>query len=258
MEDEGEEIVEKPTSDLDGKKEEKKKTSTASNDTKEEEQIIIPEINTNLINNSNVVDRLTQYGLENKETKLKIITPYGDIKVRLYDDTPLHRANFVMLTKEKYFDSTLFYRVINDFMIQGGNSDRDDVHKKMANIGSYTVPNEISPKHYHQRGKLAMAVSEYQSQEEKRSSPYNFYIIQQGPLSDEYMDKMEELYDIKIGESKRKVYRKYGGVPHLDGDFTVFGEVYSGMSVVDKIAEVGTDGSDRPNDDIVIAVQTIE
>lgn len=215
-----------------------------------------------LINNTNVVEKLTSFGLENKETKIKIKTKYGSIKIRLYKDTPLHRANFIMLTKNGYFDSTLFYRVIDNFIVQGGNSDRDDVAVKMSNIGNYKIPDEITSKHIHKRGALAMAVHEQEfvpeAEKDKRSSPYNFYIVQQKPLSEKYMDKLEERYKFKIPESRRKTYHKYGGVPHLDGDFTVFGEVYSGMSVVDKIVTENTDAYDRPLENIFLTVEIIE
>jgi len=213
-----------------------------------------------LINNENVSEKLTRFGEENPETKVKIVTKLGSIKIRLFKDTPLHRANFIMLIKKNYFDSTLFYRVINNFMIQGGNSDRDNTANKMRKIGSYQVPEEI--KHIHKRGALAMAVQDQwdvpEDRRHKNSSPYNFYIVQQKPLSDSYMDKMEERYKITIDESKRKIYRKYGGVPHLDGNFTVFGEVYSGMSVVDKIANASTDAYDRPREDIFLSIEIIE
>jgi len=231
------------------------------------EPIIAPDVKVieqqqNLINNSNVVQKLTEFGLENKETKVKITTKFGSVKIRLYDDTPLHRANFIMLTKKNYFDSTLFYRVINNFVVQGGNSDRDNVAVKMAKIGQYRVPDEIKPQHIHKRGVIAMAVHEQydipDSERDKRSSPYNFYIVQQKPLSEKYMDKLEERYKFKISDKNRKTYKKHGGVPHLDGDFTVFGEVYSGMNVIDRIASQSTDGYDRPIEDLFISVEVIE
>ena len=215
-----------------------------------------------LINNSNVLEKLTEYGLENKETKVNVTTKFGSIKIRLYKDTPLHRANFIMLTKKNYFDSTLFYRVINNFVVQGGNSDRDNVAVKMARIGQYRVPDEIHSHHIHKRGVIAMAVHEQhdipENEKDKRSSPYNFYIVQQKPLSENYMDKLEKRYKFTIPAKNRKTYNKYGGVPHLDGDFTVFGEVYSGMSVIDKIATQSTDAYDRPREDLFIKVEIIE
>lgn len=216
----------------------------------------------NLINNSNVLEKLTEYGLENQETKVKINTKFGSIKIRLYKDTPLHRANFIMLIKKNYFDSTLFYRVINNFVVQGGNSDRDNVAVKMAQIGQYRVPDEIHSHHIHKRGVIAMAVHEQfdvtESEKDKRSSPYNFYIVQQKPLSEKYMDKLEERYKFTITAKNRKTYNKYGGVPHLDGDFTVFGEVYSGMGIIDKIANQITDAYDRPREDLFITAEVID
>ena len=216
----------------------------------------------NLINNSNVLEKLTEYGLENQETKVNITTKFGSIKIRLFKDTPLHRANFIMLTKRNYFDSTLFYRVINNFVVQGGNSDRDNVAVKMARIGQYRVPDEIHSHHIHKRGVIAMAVHEQydipESEKDKRSSPYNFYIVQQKPLSENYMNKLEKRYKFTIPAKNRKTYNRYGGVPHLDGDFTVFGEVYSGMSVIDKIATQSTDAYDRPIEDLFITVDVIE
>ena len=216
----------------------------------------------NLINNSNVLEKLTEYGLKNQETKVKITTKFGNIKIRLFKDTPLHRANFIMLTKRNYFDSTLFYRVIQNFVVQGGNSDRDNVAVKMSRIGQYRIPDEIHAHHIHKRGVIAMAVHEQhdipESKKDKRSSPYNFYIVQQKPLSENYMKKLEKRYKFSIPAKNRKIYSKYGGVPHLDGDFTVFGEVYSGMSVVDKIATQSTDAYDRPIEDLFITVDVIE
>ena len=216
----------------------------------------------NLITNKNVVDKLTQYGKEHKESIVEISTKYGKIRLRLYEETPLHRANFIMLVKKGFFKNTLFYRVIRNFMIQGGNSDRDNVFHKMAKIGSYRVPSEINEKYVHKRGALSMAVQEQYFKDPKRfnknSSPYNFFIVQKGKISDDYMNRLEEIYSIKIDESKRKIYRKYGGNPHLDGDYTVFGEVILGMNVVDKINTVLTDAQDRPLENIKLDISIIE
>ena len=215
--------------------------------------------NLNLITNSNVKSKLVKYGQINKEKNVIIKTIYGDIHIRLYDDTPLHRANFIMLAKKKFFDSTLFYRVINNFMIQGGNSDKDNVFQKMAKIGFYRVPSEISTNHLHKRGALAMAVKEQYykdpSKKDLSSSPYNFFIVQKGPITDKYMDKLELTYKIKIPKKNRIVYNKYGGNPHLDNEYTVFGEVIKGMSVVDKISLMRTDGKDRPLKNVYLTVK---
>ena len=215
-----------------------------------------------LITNINVTKKLTVYGANNKEHIVAIHTKYGVIKLKLYNDTPLHRANFIMLIKKGFFNNTLFYRVIRNFMIQGGNSDRDNIFHKMAKIGNYRIPSEIKSNHLHKRGALSMAVQEQYFKDPKKfnknSSPYNFFIVQKGKISDVYMDKLEEIYAIKINEPNRAIYRKYGGNPHLDGDYTVFGEVIKGMEVVDLINTVLTDAQDRPIENVLLKIKIIE
>ena len=215
-----------------------------------------------LITNLNVEQKLTNYEINNKENIVDIYTVYGVIRLKLYEDTPLHRANFIMLIKKGFFNNTLFYRVIRNFMIQGGNSDRDNVFHKMAKIGNYRIPSEILPNHLHKRGALSMAVQEQYFKDPKKfnkdSSPYNFFIVQKGKISDIYMDKLEKIYSIKINEPNRSIYRKYGGNPHLDGDYTVFGEVIKGMKVVDQINTVITDAQDRPIENVYIKIKIVE
>jgi peptidyl-prolyl cis-trans isomerase B (cyclophilin B) len=216
----------------------------------------------NLLTNQNVKQKLTDFGIKNKEEKVLIRTEFGDIKLRLYKNTPLHRANFLLLAKRNFFDSTIFYRVIRNFMIQGGNSDKNNMLHKMAKIGLYRVPPEIKPKNIHKRGALAMAVQEQYYKDPSKinlsSSPYNFYIIQKGPLTDSYMDKIETKYNIKIPESNREIYRKIGGSPHLDNEYTVFGEVISGLSVVDMISKQITNGKNRPLKNIYLSVEVLD
>ena len=222
----------------------------------------IPKPDSNLITNNNVVDKLTKFGRENPENKVRINTKYGSVEILLYDDTPLHRANFLMLIKKNYFDSTLFYRIVNGFMIQGGNSDRDEVPLKMKEIGSYTIPDEILPHHSHKRGALAMAVSEQldtpDEEKNKFSSPNNFYIVQNGPLSENYLKNVIKKYKLDLSNSEKQLYRNKGGAPHLDGDYTVFGEVINGFEVIDKIASFPTDKNERPLVDITLSIEIIE
>ena len=212
-----------------------------------------------LLNNQNVRAKLIKYGQIHKEKIITITTKFGDITIELFDDTPLHRASFIMLAKKKFFDSTIFYRVINNFMIQGGNSDSDNIVDKMSKIGFYRIPSEISPTHIHRRGAIAMAVREQYyddpSKKDLSSSPYNFFIVQKGPITDKYMDKLETRYEMKISKKNRSIYKKYGGNPHLDNNYTVFGQVKKGMSVVDKISKAITNGKDRPIEDIFLTVK---
>lgn len=219
-------------------------------------------IDTNIFTDDNIVSKLTVYGSKNPENKIRITTTFGTIDLKLYDDTPLHRANFIYLIKHKFFDQTLFYRVIDQFMIQGGSSDRDDITTKMSKIGYYTVPDEIQKHHIHKRGALAMAVKEQldvpEEERHKRSSSFNFYIVQNGPLSDNYLDGLEKRYKIDISGSRRSTYRKIGGVPHLDDKFTVFGEVTKGIGVVDQIARSETVENDRPLKEIFLSIEIFE
>ncbi|MFN3917755.1 MAG: peptidylprolyl isomerase [Flavobacteriales bacterium] len=215
--------------------------------------------NPDFITNKNVVEKLTQYGKQNPETKVLIKTKYGDIKVRLYEDTPLHRANFILLTKKQYFEGTKFYRVIKNFIIQGGTSDREEDSFKYLTIGSYKIPAEYNDKYYHRRGVIAMAVSEPEpgKTQEDLSSPFNFYIVQKGPISAEHMKQVEAAHNITVPPNRKTLYAKYGGAPHLDDKYTIFGEVTAGMSVVDKIAKVETDSYDNPKEDIFITIEVL-
>ena len=215
-----------------------------------------------LITNFNVKKKLSEYARNNNYNKIKISTTFGNIYIKLYENTPLHRANFIMLIEKGFFDSTLFYRVINNFMIQGGNSDKNIMFHKMAKIGNYKIPPEISEKYIHKRGALAMAVQEQYyndpSKHDLASSPYNFYIVQKGPISDNYMDKIEARYNIKIPNGNRKVYKAIGGNPHLDNKYTVFGEVIKGMNVVDIIASQITNDKNRPLKNVYLTMEIIK
>lgn len=201
-----------------------------------------------------------------KEQKMKIETTEGDITLKLYDETPLHRDNFIKLVKSKFYDGVLFHRVIDEFMIQGG-----DPNSKNAKPGTmlgdgdvgYTIPAEFrTPQRYHKRGVLAAAREGDDTNPEKASSGCQFYIVVGKQFTDDELDMMEESKIEKHGHANDSTYKysdqaradytTIGGTPHLDGNYTVFGEVLTGMEVVDKIANARTNRSDRPREDIRI------
>lgn len=179
---------------------------------------------------------------------VEIHTEFGNCIVKLYDETPLHRDNFLKLVESKYFDGTLFHRVIEKFMIQGGDADsRNAKQGTLLGEGSvgYTIPAEFQPNLYHKKGALAAARD---NNPEKESSGNQFYLVQGKVFTDEELDKLEiqRLEGRKIPQDQREVYKTIGGVPHLDQNYTVFGEVVKGINVIDEVAVVKTDGNDRP------------
>jgi cyclophilin family peptidyl-prolyl cis-trans isomerase len=196
-----------------------------------------------------------------KERKVLISTSYGDIKIRLYDETPLHRDNFIKLASEGYYDGTLFHRVINQFMIQGGDPDSKGA-KSDAMLGNggpaYTIPAEFISKYYHKKGVIAAAREGDNVNPNKASSGSQFYIVQGKKFTDAELDVITTRTGHAFTKEERDVYKTIGGAPHLDGSYTVFGEVYEGLDVVDKIAAVKTGFADRPVDDIKMTVKIIE
>src|SRR5690554_82711 len=163
----------------------------SSEDQAEEPQQIEPLVQEELI------PFLTEYGKNNPEDRIRITSRFGDIEVELYHDTPLHRANFIYLVKNNYFENTFFHRVTENFVVQGGNSDNPDTNKKRAKIGDYLIPSEFEAGHRHVRG--AFSAAKYSEQNvSKASSPFEFFIVQ-----------------------------SQSGAHHLDNDHTVYGRVVS-------------------------------
>lgn len=242
-----------------------------------------------------------------KETMLKIETTLGDIKVKLYNETPKHRDNFIKLAKEGMYNGTLFHRVIKDFMVQAGDPESKNAPKgKMLGAGDvgYTIPAEIVyPKYFHKKGALSAARQGDNVNPEKKSSGCQFYIVTGKVYNDSTLIGMEQqmnenklttvfnslaqkhakeiykmrkandedgLYDLQeklFAQAQEEVakqpefhftkeqieaYSTVGGTPHLNGEYTVFGEVVEGMDIVDKIQNVKTDRSDRPEEDVKI------
>ncbi|MDR1344251.1 MAG: peptidylprolyl isomerase [Tannerellaceae bacterium] len=185
---------------------------------------------------------------------VEIDTDAGKIKVRLYDDTPLHRDNFLKHVAEHRYDSLLFHRVIKHFMIQAGDiTSKNALPDQPLGDGDlgYTVPAEIVyPKYFHKRGMLCAARTGDDVNPERASSATQFYIVTGKFLTEMELDKMQQAQGVILTPEQRQAYMQEGGAPHLDGKYTVFGEVVSGMKVVDKIQMVETNESDRPRRDV--------
>ena len=199
---------------------------------KSEKPIIQTTINKEIdfkLSDDNVMEFFLEYDKHNKENMVRIVTDYGNIEIELFDNTKFHRSNFIYLTKKNYFEGTQFYRVINNFVIQAGNSDNKKISQKRKKIGRYLLPNDLDKGYRHERGMVSMPSSLIDNPY-KMASPFEFFIVQ----------------------SKN-------GAHHLDGNYTVFGSVTSGMDTVDKIAATPTDDFDWPLQNIYIKrVEIIE
>lgn len=198
-----------------------------------------------------------------KNQYVRISTSYGQCIIRLYNQTPKHRDNFIKLVKNHVLDSTLFHRIIQNFMIQGG-----DIDSKHAQPGvelgngelKYTVEAEFNDSLYHKRGVLAAARESDDKNPQKASSSTQFYIVEGRRYTDDEMDKLEagRLKGHKIPPSHRAVYRTVGGTPQLDNSYTVFGEVVTGFDIVDLIAALKKDQRDRPLQDVHVTFQLLK
>jgi peptidyl-prolyl cis-trans isomerase B (cyclophilin B) len=215
--------------------------------------IVLPKqaVKDTLIRNDNVVERLTQYGKDNPETLADIYTRLGRIRIQLFKDVPLHRANFIMLAKSGYYNGTVFTRVVKNFIAQGGSAHSYQQVDIQRAIGLYTIPSEFTSKHYHYRGMLA-AARDYEDNPEKRSDPFVFYFVEGTTYSDETLDHYEKDNGRKFSKSQRDYYTKKPGAAHIDNEHTVFGKIISGYSVVPKLTSVKTDKYGWPEEDLFI------
>ena len=187
-----------------------------------------------------------------KETVVVIKTSMGTIKAKLYNDTPQHRDNFLKLVNDGWYNGSPFHRVIKDFMIQGGQNADGRLDP------GYTVPAEFKDNHFHKKGALAAARQPDQVNPKKASSGSQFYIVQGKVYDDKWLDMFENRSGKVLSAKQRQAYKTVGGTPHLDGDYTVFGEVTEGLDVVDKIAAVKTGRMDVPVEAVTIISVTIE
>ncbi len=201
------------------------------NNTSKKEKIVSKpkyDLATVVISEENVVDFLTWYGEQNPETKVQIETEFGNIEVELEKETPLHRANFIYLTKKNYFNTTFFHRVVKNFVVQGGNSDESLTKKDRKSIGNYLILPEFNRNLKHNYGALAAARS-WDDNPDKLSNPYEFYFVQ----------------NIK-------------GEHHLDGEHTIFGKITKGFNVLDEIAAQKTDKGEYPLFNIKMKIKVVE
>ncbi len=181
---------------------------------------------------------------------VQITTDFGTMKVKLYNETPLHRDNFVKLVSEGFYDSLLFHRVIKGFMIQGGDpQSKNAAAGQMLGSGDvgYRIPAEFNDSLYHKKGVLAAARD---NNPEKASSGCQFYIVQGKPMIENELQMAERRSGKPMSEAKRNDYKTIGGSAWLDGEYTVFGEVVEGLDVIDKIAAVPCGPMDRPASDV--------
>ncbi len=186
------------------------------------------------------------------ETIIVIHTEFGDMMAVLYNDTPKYRDNFIKLIKEGWYNGSTFHRVIKDFMIQGGGN------KDGRTDPGYTIPAEILSNHFHKKGALAAARMGDNVNPEKRSSGSQFYIVQGQVVDDQYLDAVSASTGHVFTKEERETYKTIGGTPHLDGGYTVFGELLSGFDVLNKIASVKTDARDKPLEPITMTIEIVK
>lgn len=192
---------------------------------------------------------------------VELSTPYGSMIIELFDATPQHRDNFTKLVEEGYYDSLLFHRVIEGFMIQGGDPESRGAAPGLPLGGGgpgYTVPAEFVDTLVHIKGALAAARTGDQVNPEKRSSGSQFYIVQGREITASMLDRMEAQKDIRYGKAQREAYLQVGGTPQLDREYTVFGRVIEGLDVIDKIAAADTGPRDRPRNDVPMELRVIK
>ena len=180
-----------------------------------------------------------------QERFVKMQTEWGDIVVELFDDVPLHAANFRYKVTRGYYSPTEMVRIVPEFVVQGGNSDEDAAQEQRWLIGKHTLPAELRDDRLHYRGALAMGRT-YQGNPDKRSASYDFYLVVGRKVSSVELFQLENEKGLTYSQGQKARYLEEGGAPHLDGEHTVFGKMVSGWDVLDALAALPTDNSDWP------------
>ena len=197
------------------------------------------------LDDKNAASFLAEWGRGQTENVVALDTKHGRIVVELFDDVPVHRANFLYKVYRRYFDPSEFTRVVPDFVVQGGNSEEERPQQLRFLIGQHTLPAEFKNHNIHSRGALAMSRS-YSDNPEKRSSGYDFYIVTGRKIGAQELGRIQKEKGRSYTRDQAEIYARQGGAPHLDGEHTVFGRVVEGMDVVDRLAATPRDGSDWP------------
>lgn len=215
----------------------------------------------NKVADKNIATEPKEEETKEKTTMVIISTDLGEMKVVLYNETPLHKENFIKLAKEGYFDGCLFHRVIDGFMIQGGDPDSKTAKSgQMLGQGGpgYTIPAEFKRELIHKKGALAAARMADQVNPQKASSGSQFYIAQGKSYTENELNMLSSRMGKAFNKQQIEAYTTVGGVPFLDYEYTVFGEVVEGLEVIDKIAAVEKDRRDRPVQDIKMTIKVVE
>lgn len=215
----------------------------------------------NKVADKNIATEPKEEETKGKTTMVIISTDLGEMKAVLYNETPLHKENFIKLAKEGYFDGCLFHRVIDGFMIQGGDPDSKTAKPgQMLGQGGpgYTIPAEFKQELIHKKGALAAARMADQVNPQKASSGSQFYIAQGKSYTENELNMLSSRMGKAFNKQQMEAYTTVGGVPFLDYEYTVFGEVVEGLEVIDKIAAVEKDRRDRPVQDIKMTIKVVE
>ena len=215
----------------------------------------------NKVADKNIATEPKEEETKEKTTMVIISTDLGEMKAVLYNEAPLHKENFIKLAKEGYFDGCLFHRVIDGFMIQGGDPDSKTAKPgQMLGQGGpgYTIPAEFKQELIHKKGALAAARMADQVNPQKASSGSQFYIAQGKSYTENELNMLSSRMGKAFNKQQMEAYTTVGGVPFLDYEYTVFGEVVEGLEVTDKIAAVEKDRRDRPVQDIKMTIKVVE